>query len=407
MDKTGEDLIKEEVLSLAELAKVKLHANDKLRRMDSLMISSNCKRMARLELIYTCTANLVNEFLKRQGGDAGQLPERLLRYTKAEDKNATIYRAKNDEVAIRVQTVVGDAMVIKGMCANGFEGCREYELLERVLNEQTADGNLLAGKDIKATSLQNPSDPDATYRKKAGEGHTGYVGNIVESCDKERGNIIDNYALEQNIHSDQAFAGEVLEELGDVVRGAVIVADGAYQSEANFDAAKERGAELVTTNLVGSEPNRLLPGFEIEGDDVVRCPAGKAPYDTKYNEKTATRSAYFEKGTCDGCPFREQCPVVEQRKRMAVRFTDTAYNRALYAERLETEEYKKLAKVRNGVEGVPSVLRRRYNVDSMPVFGLRASRLWFGFKIAAINATRLIDALRPKAPPTGEVCPSV
>jgi IS5 family transposase len=293
------------------------------------------------------------------------------------------------------------------MCANGFEGCREYALLERVLGDQTADGILLEGKDVKPTSLQNPSDPDATYRKKAGEGHTGYVGNIVESCDREHGNIIDNYALEQNIHSDQAFAGEALEALGDAAKGAVVVADGGYQSEANFGAAEERGAVLVATNLAGSEPNRLLPGFEIEGRSILRCPAGNAPYSTKYNEKTATRSAYFEKKTCDGCQHREQCPAVEQRKRMAVRFSDTAYNRAIYAERLKTAEYRKLAKFRNGVEGVQSVLRRRYNVDSMPVFGLRASRLWFGFKIAAINATRLIGALRPKAPPTGEVCPSV
>jgi dihydropteroate synthase len=58
MDKTGDDLIKEEVLSLAGLANARLHASDKPQRMDILMISSNCKRMAILELIYICSANV-------------------------------------------------------------------------------------------------------------------------------------------------------------------------------------------------------------------------------------------------------------------------------------------------------------------------------------------------------------
>jgi len=403
VEATGEDLLKEEVLSLAEIAKARLHVSDKLKRMDSLMISSNCKRMARLELMYTCTANMVSEYLKRSGKEC-KLPDRLVRYTKAEDKNATIYRAKNEEVEDRLQTVIGDAILIKAMCSDQYDGCREYEQLKRVLDDQTVDGVPKAGKDVKPTSLQNPSDPDATFRKKAGKSHTGYVGNIVESCDKEHGNIIDGYSFEQNIYSDQTFAAEVIEDIGKAGEEITLVADGAYQSEANFDAAEESDVKLVTTNLTGSEPNGLLLGFELDGDDIVRCPAGNVPYDTSYNEKTGTLSAYFAKHTCDGCPHRGQCPVVEQRKRMAVRFTDTAYNRAVYAADLQTKEYKMLANFRNGVEGIPSVLRRKYKVDSMPVFGLKDSRIWFGFKIAAINATRLIDALKPKAPAAGEVC---
>jgi len=53
-----------------------------------------------------------------------------------------------------------------------------------------------------------------------------------------------------------------------------------------------------------------------------------------------------------------------------------------------TSEYQELAKKRAGIEGIPSVLRRKYKIDHLPV----------GFKISAINCKRLIKGLtdRPK-----------
>jgi len=401
-EKTGIDLLKMEVLSLAELAKVKLGVSDRLRRMDSLMVSSNCKRMARLELFYTCTAALVSVYAKDKGETC--LPEQLVRYTKAEDKNATIYRAKSGEAQERLEIVFADALLIKGLCDGEFDDCEEYKLLVRMLDDQTEGGNLKKGKDIKPTSLQNPSDGDATFRRKAGKEHTGYVANIVESCGEDT-NIIDDYAFEQNIHSDQAFAADIINSYGDDAEGAVIVCDGGYASEKNFDNAEDKNIELATTCLTGAEPNKILLDFEIAGDAITGCPAGHKPYDTYYNRRTETLNAYFEKGTCCACPYKDQCPVIMQKKRAVVRFTDTSYNRAVQAVKIDGERYKELAKKRNGIEGVPSVLRRKFNVDSMPIFGMARSKLWFGIKIAAVNVCRLVAALKRQDPATGVVCP--
>ena len=59
-------------------------------------------------------------------------------------------------------------------------------------------------------------------------------------------------------------------------------------------------------------------------------------------------------------------------------------------------EYKEYARKRNGIEGIPSILRRRYEIDRMPVRGLLRSKMWFGFKIGAINVKRvIIAALNP------------
>ena len=79
-------------------------------------------------------------------------------------------------------------------------------------------------------------------------------------------------------------------------------------------------------------------------------------------------------------------------KNATVNLSQSTINRAEYADKLSTEEYKEFARKRNGVEGVPSVLRRRYRVDEMPVRGLLRSKMWIGLKIGAINIKRVIAA---------------
>ena len=44
----------------------------------------------------------------------------------------------------------------------------------------------------------------------------------------------------------------------------------------------------------------------------------------------------------------------------------------------------------NGVETIPSVLRSKYNADRMPVRGRIPGRLFFDFKIAALNFGKLM-----------------
>ena len=57
---------------------------------------------------------------------------------------------------------------------------------------------------------------------------------------------------------------------------------------------------------------------------------------------------------------------------------------------MKTKEFKEYAYIRNGVETLPSVLRRKYNVDAMPVRGKLRSRLYFGIKVGAVNIKKLL-----------------
>jgi hypothetical protein len=404
IEETGEDLIQEEVEHLAREAKSMLGIGDRIRRMDSLMISSHCKDMARLELVYTCTANLVCEYIAREG-EGVTLPERLTRYTITGDKNATIYRAKGDEAANRLVIAVADAFTIRDLCGDGYIGCDAYDKIVRMLNEQTVDGKVKDGNQISPDSLQNPSDGDATYRKKAGKGYTGYSANVVEACGEDA-RVIESYDLQQNTYSDQEFGRDTVANLGEEASGSELIADGAYASESNFNAASEKGVSLIATCLTGKEPNVLLGEFIIENRQILRCPAGNVPYDTQFKEKTGAMRAFFPVGTCEGCPYREQCPITIQKKRVVVEITVAGVNRAVYAEKMQSKEFRILANKRNGVEGVPSVLRRKYRVDEMPIFGVIRSRIWFGFKVAALNAWNMFSVLKKRQQRAkGEVCP--
>lgn len=67
---TGIDLIHDCIVKLSSSMAAMMKLNTGMRRMDSLMVASNIKKMSRLELLYTSVANLVN-ILAKQYRDSG------------------------------------------------------------------------------------------------------------------------------------------------------------------------------------------------------------------------------------------------------------------------------------------------------------------------------------------------
>ncbi len=60
----GEDLLHNTITALsAEMAEI-MKIDTTFKRMDSLMVASNIKKMGSLELLYTCTANFAKELSK-------------------------------------------------------------------------------------------------------------------------------------------------------------------------------------------------------------------------------------------------------------------------------------------------------------------------------------------------------
>ena len=355
---TGRDLLTEELTHLNDVYAKYMNLNSNIKRMDSLMIAANCKRMSRLEIIYTTVSN---------------------------------------DVSSRLDTVIKDATTMKNLMA-GDEWLEfsEYQLLIRVLTEQTntdTDGNTTAKskKDISADSLQNPSDPDATYRSKAGKDNKGYVGNVVETIGENGDSLITDASYETNNHSDSAFCKEYLSKRDDTSEHETMITDGAYGGTENQKLAESKNVDLVATALTGKETDPIFADFKLseDGKEVLSCPCGYNPIKTTYYPKTGMCRALFPIGCCEHCPNKDKCRAKQQRKSYAVHVSSKMKARAEYRKKLSSEEYMSLTRMRNAIEGIPSVFRRRYHVDQIPVRGLLRSRFFFIFKVMAYNFNKL------------------
>ena len=182
---------------------------------------------------------------------------------------------------------------------------------------------------MDSTILQNPADPDATYRFKSGKHHRGYVAN------------------------------------------------------------------LVTTNFQGKKPEDIFADFEFspDGKKVLKCAGGQVPATNSYNAKTEQCRITLDREICDSCPYKDQCRPKFHKTKTSKVLSWKTLSRAKQLRYMKTSEFVELAKIRNGIESLPSILRRKYRVDEMPVRGRLRTKLFFGFKVAALNFKKLLDYL--------------
>ena len=108
--------------------------------------------------------------------------------------------------------------------------------------------------------LQNPSDPDAIYRFKAGKSHKGYSANIVEAVDA-KGSVLTDYQYDVNIRSDASFVKEYIENSANSEESVMLITDGAYAGEENKKLASGKNIRLMTTGLLGRKPRKILGEF--------------------------------------------------------------------------------------------------------------------------------------------------
>lgn len=395
-EENGVDLIQEEIESHAKEFTKLLNIDGRTIRMDSLMVSSSCKKLSRLEIIYSCVSRMLSEIRKTE---VLEVPEKFKPYFDEGHRNDTIYRSKGTDIQTKLNKVTDDALELFYYCIGSkLTESKDYQLLSRMLGEQiqNVDGKieLKPAKEISPKSLQNPTDPDATFRTKGNEDYIGYVANVVETFD-DKNSIITQYDLQKNNYSDKAFSEDIITKLGEQENTTTVIVDGAYYSENVSKKAFENNMNFVPTNLVGrssSEENTGHEKFTIDETNhvVLKCPMNHAPTDSKY--KREVYRAHFSKDLCDNCPHRPNCPVSEQKKQYLLEVSETKLHRSILRAKMGTEEYQKIASKRAGVEGVPSTLRRQYNVDNLPVRGRVRSKVWLGLKIGAINCKRLIKS---------------
>lgn len=351
--------------------------------------------MGRLELLYTCLANLVRE-TARDGQT--RLPEGLDGYGDPDNRNRVIYHDQSTSQNEKIQKVIHDAVSLLPQCRDAYGQTEDYQLLQRAIEEQTKKdgkgGRVLKNKEDGMTPdiLQNPSDPDATYRSKAGRSHKGYCANLIEAVD-EKGSVIVDYQYDVNTRSDASFLKEYLENSEVSGETSSLITDGAYAGEEASKLAADKNIYLLTTGLPGRKPKEILARFELDesGHQISSCPAGNVPKSGSYIKQTDSIRVSFYRHQCEGCPCQSQCNPTIKERTASLLIPLKSRRRILESVELMDDETRALiSRIRNGVETVPSILRNKYAVDKMLVRGKLKTKQFIGFKVAALNFSKLM-----------------
>ena len=391
------DLYRDCVKDLGGKIAKMMKLNGNIKRMDSMMIESNIRFLSRMELIYTCISKLVIYLAKKR---PEIIPESLKPYADPNDYNRVFHHQRSAGMEEKIQKLLTDGDALLDICNADYEGVTEYELFVRCLSEQTIveqEKRRLRTKEdgtMDSSALQNPSDPEATYRNKAGKSYRGYIANLEETVG-EAGSVVTDYRYEPNTYSDSQFLQDSMAEIAKQEEESVLVTDGGYCGGGNTELAKEKNVRLITTALIGADAPDALAEFVFneDGTKLLKCAAGHSPRSCSYTKSTGQCRVSFNKEQCVGCPYQNQCKPKIHKSVATFITSKNASNRAKYQRYMQGDEFKNYARLRNGVETVPSNIRRNYHPEKIPR-GKQRGKFFFGCKVAALNFRKFFNYRR-------------
>ena len=382
----------------------------KNQRLDSMHIASNMRHLGRISVfVQTIKKFLVN--LRRQHrSEFDRLDKELTGKYLDRKQEAAFSMVKPSESRQTLEMLAEDlfSLVERFKDDTDVTGMTSYHLMVRVLNEQCivtqdtgAKGKKVtvlvkANKDVKASSLQNPSDPDAGYDKHKGRGYQvqlaeTYSGQGGEKDSDGQLSLITYAAAEPAHHSD----AKALEPMLDHVESQghtpeTLTADTAYGSDDNVAAARERGVELIApTNSELRKEGANLDNFEFDDDyEVKKCPAGHAPCKINHNERKGRVSACFSFERCASCDKRDTCVTKPGKKGRYLRYRhkDVRLHRRRAYER--TAEFREKYRYRAGIEATNSALARRTGIKRLRFRGLEKVDFCVKLKALGLNIIR-------------------
>jgi hypothetical protein len=399
MQETGENLVERafEQVTDDQMAAFELKTN-KLR-MDSTLIASNIRQTTRLQLLIEVLQR-VQRMLDE--GDQQWYADDLAAYLKG-SSGQYLYSIKREEYAAHVQRV-GDLMhhLVTELQAK-YAHEPTYQVLDRVFKEHfvTAEKTLRAkkGEELSADSLQSPDDWEATYRRKRGKDHIGYVTNVTETCHPENPfQLIVKVQTEANDTDDAALLAEALPGLKERTGVNEMHTDGGYNSPEVDEAMQEQQVQQIQTAIRGRQPAEEKLGLEdlawqvnaVDGQpESVTCPHGQQA-EIVAGRKEGRYRAAFDSSGCESCPLRDQCPTqpLKRRPENVLRFSQQDVNVALRRQRC-ADERASTRHLRPAVEATVRAVKHPFGNGKVPVRGKpRVGMLMIGS--AAMNNVRQI-----------------
>ena len=379
MQENGENLVEQafeqvtdEQISAFALRTTKL-------RMDSTFIAGNIRETTRLQLLVEVlqrTQRMLDaadresystDFAPYLKGSSGQYIYGLKR---------TAYKEHMQPIGELMQRLVQEL-------ASQYSDETAYRVLARVFQEHfnVEDSNVQVKEacTLSSASLQSPDDWEATYRRKRGERHRGYIINISETCDPQNDfQLIVKVQTEPNNTDDEAMLKCALPDLAERTDVNEIHTDGGYNGPEIDQELHDQKVVLVQSSIRGRTPakDRLgLEDFQWEMNaesnepEAVTCAYQQRAVITA-GRKSGRYRAAFDSGICDDCPLRAQCPgeSLKSRPENVIRFSRQDVNVALRRQRSHDERTAE-HHLRPAVEATMREVKHQFGNGKVPVRG--------------------------------------
>jgi len=381
--------------TLVEVLGIKINQ----QRLDSTHIFSDMASFGRTRLMGVAIKRFLTQVIRHTQKDYHSLEESF-RNRYAPGVNQLFADTKKDSQSRRLlrQQVAEDMHFIIRHFGSHAEhnGKDTYKAVERIFYEQCEvhEEKVSIKKNTGGNVMQNPSDADATY-----DGHKGpgYQVQIAETCNPENETQLITCALPQTaVEPDTAATSEVLNRLEkSELLPREMFADTHYCSDENIQAAAKQGVELVGPvqcgGLIDKDIDHLnVDDFDIdeETEEVVCCPAGHKPASSRHDKQTGETKTVILSSTCSPCEFRKECPVEKCRDGYCL--YHSAKQRRLAGRRREenTDVFRDRYRIRGGIEGTNSGLKRKTGLGQLRVRGKPAVFQAIYLKIAGWNILR-------------------
>ena len=390
-------------------------------RLDSTHILSNMARLSRVGLFVKTIEQFLARLVRKDASLLEALPQRLREnYLERRGYFADV---KGSRAQRRLQECAEDLWLLVERFGHSKSVARlkAYRNLARLFKEQCVvekpddqrpDAprvNVKPPKEVASNSLQNPSDPDATYSGHKGK---GYQAQIAETCHEDNALQLIDYVETEGAHeSDLNAPGRVHENLA--ARGhepKTTYVDAGYVSGKNIIEAEGQGVDLKGPTELGKKPKEdkaPLSDFEFNAERtrVEKCPAGHEPIKQEDSKDGETINVYFDKKVCERCERKDRCRAQRQVGTWVLRFTSVSV--AVVQRRIEqeTSQFKNEYKIRSGIEATNSQLKNQRGMGRLRVRGSPAVSLRVTFKTLSENCMRVVrhvleEARGPRPAPT-------
>ena len=317
---TGINLYQETFNAITDEQLTELELKTGWQRMDSTQLLSNIAQMSRLGLVLSVLQKGVSVLPAAENEKWNTDQET---YLKPEPQNFC-YRVKKDEVDGHLVQVGQLLLELVAVLTQYQANAEIIQLVERVLQDlyvidDEKQVTIRPADEIPGDVLQSPHDPEATYRKKGGKGHKGYVANLSETCDPDNPvQLLTSVQLAPNATDDgQLLADSLAEQSGRGITVKQMTVDGGYTGKTGETACRDHQVQMLPTRIRGRRTASDRWGWEeytwfLDNDDLPRrvvCPQGQVAM-LETGRKGDWLLARFDRTACADCLFyQQQCRV--------------------------------------------------------------------------------------------------